>query len=141
MFKKENILLVESVENWEEAVRKSANLLLYSGDIEKRYIEAMIGNIEKYGFYIVIDYLVAMPHSRAEDGVINNSISLLKINNAVKFGENDVNLVFSLAAKDSSSHIDIIKNLLDILQDDDKKNALISETNLEGIYKILGVEV
>lgn len=141
MFKKENILLVESVENWEEAVRKSANLLLYSGDIEKRYIEAMIGNIEKYGFYIVIDSLVAMPHSRAEDGVINNSISLLKINNAVKFGENDVNLVFSLAAKDSSSHIDIIKNLLDILQDDDKKNALISETNLEGIYKILGVEV
>lgn len=122
-----NITLKEKVPDWRQAIRTAAQKLLEKEYIEEKYIGKMIENVEKLGPYIILSDDVAMPHSRPEDGVKKNGISLLKLDEGVDFGENSsIRLIFILAAKDSNSHIDMITELVNMLQDDEKLNRILN---------------
>lgn len=137
-FLKGNITLKERVVDWKEAVKIAAQKLLEKGNIEENYIEKMIGNINKLGPYIVLADDVAMPHSRPEDGVNKTGISLLKLNEGVSFGEEtSVRLIFILAAQDSNSHIEMITELVDMLQDEEKLFNILQSKTEDEIIKIL----
>lgn len=132
------IKIEERAKDWEAAVRASGLILLESNKVEERYIDSMVNNIVKNGPYMIILPGVAMPHSRPEDGVISTGLSLLKLNEAVSFPEdNKAKLVFSLAAGDSSSHMDTIMALCDLFEDDSKIEALNNATTLEEILEII----
>ena len=110
------------VRNWEEAVRKSGEVLLRNNKIKEEYIDSMIGTVEKMGPYIVIAQGVAMPHGRPEDGVLDLGISIISLDSSVKFGNEDsdpVKLLIALCAKDSLEHIELLKDLSSILEDED----------------------
>lgn len=132
-FLKGNITLKKSVVNWQEAIKIAAQKLLEKGNIDERYINKMIENINKLGPYIVLTDDVAMPHSRPEDGVNKTGISLLKLDKGVSFGKGtDIRLVFILAAQDSDSHIELIAELIETLQNDKKLlNILQSRSEQE----------
>lgn len=132
-----NILIMDSVENWEEAVRVASKKLLEKKYIKDEYVEAMIADINRLGFYIVLNEGVAMPHSRPENGVLKSCLSLLKLKNPVDFGENKVYLVFVLAATDSNSHIELLINFSELLQSDEEIEELIKAENVEEIIKII----
>lgn len=136
---KDSIRVVDSVSNWREAVTLGAKTLLEQGKVEKKYVDAMIRNIETLGPYVVIMPKVAMPHARPEDGVNETGLSLLKINNGVSFAEDkeDVKVLFTLAAKDSSSHIDTIMKLTDLLDDENKLESIFAAENSESIMELL----
>lgn len=137
-FLKGNITLKERVVDWQKAVKIAAQKLLEKGNIEENYIEKMIGNINKLGPYIVLADDVAMPHSRPEDGVNKTGISLLKLNEGVSFGEEtSVRLIFILAAQDSNSHIEMITELVDMLQDEEKLFNILQSKTEDEIIKIL----
>ncbi len=137
-FLKGNITLKERVIDWQEAVKIAAQKLLEKGNIEENYIEKMIENIKKLGPYIVLADDVAMPHSRPEDGVNKTGISLLKLNEGVSFGkETSVRLVFVLAAQDSNSHIEMITELVDMLQDEEKLTNILQSKTEDEIIKNL----
>lgn len=122
-----NITLKEKVPDWKQAIRTAAQKLLEKEYIEDKYIGKMIENVEKLGPYIILSDDVAMPHSRPEDGVKKTGISLLKLDEGVDFGENSsIRLIFILAAKDSNSHIDMITELVNMLQDDEKLNRILN---------------
>lgn len=122
-----NITLKEKVPDWRQAIRTAAQKLLEKEYIEDKYIGKMIENVEKLGPYIILSDDVAMPHSRPEDGVKKTGISLLKLDEGVDFGENSsIRLIFILAAKDSNSHIDMITELVNMLQDDEKLNRVLN---------------
>lgn len=137
IFNESNIQVVDSVKNWEEAIRISAIPLLNNNEIEERYIDNIIESVNNLGFYIVIDDYVAMPHDRPENGAKENAISFLKINNGVYFGDSIIKLIFTLVAKDANSHIDLIKELLEILQDESIKEQLLQSTKIEQLKNIL----
>lgn len=120
-----NICIVESVKDWREAVKKSGEILLKNGVIEERYIDAAIKNIETLGNYIVLTDNVAMPHARPEDGVKETGLSLLVIKEGVDFSDEKVYLVFMLASKDSNSHIEIIKKLSNLIDDEELISKLM----------------
>lgn len=137
-FLKGNITLKERVVDWQEAVKIAAQKLVEKGNIEENYIEKMIENIKKLGPYIVLADDVAMPHSRPEDGVNKTGISLLKLNEGVSFGkETSVRLVFVLAAQDSNSHIEMITELVDMLQDEEKLTNILQSKTEDEIIKNL----
>ncbi len=122
-----NITLKEKIPDWRQAIRTAAQKLLEKEYIEDKYIGKMIENVEKLGPYIILSDDVAMPHSRPEDGVKKTGISLLKLDEGVDFGENSsIRLIFILAAKDSNSHIDMITELVNMLQDDEKLNRVLN---------------
>ena len=132
-----NINLAENVSNWEESVRRAAGPLLDKGFISEGYINAMISDIKRLGFYIVLRDGVAMPHSRPENGVSKTSMSLLKLKNPVDYGDNKVNLVFILAAEDSEKHIEALTGFSELLQDDSEVEALMNAETKEEVIKII----
>ncbi|MDP0488519.1 MAG: PTS sugar transporter subunit IIA [Fusobacterium sp. JB019] len=133
------IVVVDQVKDWKEAIRKVAEPLLKRGEIENSYVDAIFNKIEKMGNYIIIEPKIAMPHARPEDGVNKTCISLLKINEGVLFdGEDEkVYLIFMLAASDNSSHIDILKDLMNIIDDEDQIEKLILAKSIEETKKLL----
>lgn len=137
MFNYKNINCVDRVENWQEAIKLSAKPLLESESIVSAYIDKMIENITKLGFYVVLDEYVAMPHARPEDGVMKTSISFLKVNEGVYFGEDIIYLIFTLSAKDSNEHINILQKLMEIFQDEELKSALINAKDIDSLIKLL----
>lgn len=127
-----NIQILPQVDSWEEAIRIASRPLLEKGYVESRYIDTMISKVNKLGFYIVLSEDVAMPHSRPEDGVLKMGMSLLKLNIPTKFGNSDIQIVITLAAKDNESHIDALTNLVELLNDDKKIEKIkLAKTNQE----------
>ena len=123
------IQIVESIKDWQEALKIAAKPLLDAKNIEPRYIDSIIENVKKNGPYIVLTDGVAMPHSRPEEGVIKKGMSLLKVKNGVDFyqTEKKVYLFFTLAAEDSDSHQDAIADLADVLGDDELLQKIIEK--------------
>jgi len=136
---KENIQISNSIENWEEAIHLASMPLLEKNNIQEKYVDAMIDGIKELGPYIIIIPGVAMPHSRPENGVNDTSMALLKIEEGVSFSptKEDVKLVFILAAKDNSSHMDALVGLSDLLEDEKKVDAIIRSVSVEEILNIL----
>lgn len=132
-----NIHILEKVDNWKDAIRKSGEILLKNQSIEERYIEAAIKNVEKLGNYIVITDNVAMPHARPEDGVNKTDLSLLLIKDGVDFLGENVNLVFMLASKDNSSHIEVIRKLSHLVDDEELVQKMSFAKNKEEILNYL----
>ncbi len=133
---KGNIQIVDYVEDWRESIKIAAKPLLEKGIIEKKYVVSIIKNIEKFGFYIVLGENLAMPHSRPENGVKKTGLSFLKLNKPVNYGENKINLIFILAAKDSETHINILLSLSNLLQNKESLENLSNLTSKEEIIKI-----
>lgn len=137
MVEKNNIQIINKASSWKEAIKISAEPLLKDNSIEQKYVDSMIKNVEDFGFYIVLDNLVAMPHSRPENGVNKSNLSILKINNPVYFGKNPVQLLFTLAAKDNNTHLEFIKKIMEIIQNDFKKEEILKANNIDKIYNQL----
>ncbi|WP_156286250.1 PTS sugar transporter subunit IIA [Oceanivirga salmonicida] len=136
LFNENNVIFLEKIDTWQEAIVMASKPLLDNKSIEQKYIDKMIENINKLGFYVVLDDYIAMPHSRPEDGVLENCVSFLKLEKAVLFGEEPINLIFVIGAKDSNSHVDMIKKLMEIFKDEIKDKILKVKTKKE-LLKIL----
>lgn len=137
MFNEYNVSVLSEVKTWEESIKVASEPLIKLGNIEQRYVDAMIKSINDLGFYIILGENIAMPHARPENGVNETGVSFLKVNKPVDFGGDPISLIFILAAKDSSSHIDTIGALLEIFQDEEKIKDLLKAENKNDLIKIL----
>lgn len=100
--------------DWRDAVRAAGELMVETGAVEPRYVGAMIRSCEHFGPYIVIAPGLALPHSRSEDGVIQDSFSLVVLDSPVEFGNdaNDpVHIVLALSARDPNGHIEQLRSV------------------------------
>lgn len=94
------ISLKENVKDWIGAAEIAGQLLLKSNLIEKPYIEAMKLVVKEFGPYIVAWPGVAMLHAYCGEGAKQPGISLVTLQNPVKFGhpENDpVDIILALS--------------------------------------------
>ncbi|NGY88022.1 PTS sugar transporter subunit IIA [Bacillus megaterium] len=89
---------------------------------------------------------MALAHERAEDGVNEMGLSLLITKETVKFSEKEehnAQLIFSLVATDSVSHLSLLSDLAQIFSDQANINSLCelrtSEEVLQFISECLGV--
>ncbi len=132
-FLKGNIKIVESVDNWQKAIKLASQSLIDNGNIKPQYVDAIIETTNKNGPYYILTDGMAMPHARPENGVIKTGISFLKVTNGVKFDnvEKKVYLLFTLAAEDANGHQDAIAQLADFLDDEEKMKKLIEENLTE----------
>lgn len=127
---------------WEEAVRASYATLLKNGYIEEEYIGEVIESINKFGPYIVIMPLVAIPHTmQGATGALRSGISFMKVETPVSFEpgneENDARLFFSLAAVDSDQHLRNMKELAEMLMIEGFVDDLLNTTDIESLKIVL----
>lgn len=135
---KNRIQVKESAKDWKEAVNMVMKPLEKQGFIEKRYIESIYENVKKNGDYFIIMPGLALPHSRSECGAIKTGLSFLKLNQPVAFSSGEeVNLLIGLSAVDSSSHLDLLGELTDIIIDEDKMQQINGAKTAEEIRRIL----
>lgn len=94
--------------------------------------------------YIVVAPKVAVPHAAPEQGVHHLGMSLLQLKHPVSFdlaheGDNDkdVQLIFVLAAVDSTAHLKALQELAMILEDDEQIAALIAAPTKPEILAII----
>ncbi len=135
-----NILLKQECNDWKEAITKTAQLLVTEEVIEERYINAMIKSVEEYGAYIVVGKHLALAHARPEDGVNKLGVSVMTLKEPVNFGNPDndpVKIVFCLAAVDSYSHLNVMKNLIELINDEEKLDQLITAQDLSTFKQVL----
>jgi len=132
-----NITMMNSVTSWEEAIRVGAKPIVESGHIDLQYVEAII-NYGEEDPYIVIAPNLAIPHAAPDEGVNDVSMSLLKLQEGVKFGENHyINLVVIIAAKDKQQHFRALMQLMKLAASEKDRNAIIEAQSNEEIYNII----
>ncbi len=140
MITRETICLNIDAKSWEEAVIIAGNLLVKTGAVEKRYVNAMIESVKSLGPYIVIVPGVALPHARPEDGVIRPCMSLVTLKEPVNFGNfrNDpVKIIISFGTVDKTRHIKALTSLARIMGDKEKMDALKKAQDVENVVTIL----
>ncbi len=111
-----------SADNWEDAIRQSASVLVENNKASEEYIDAMIESTKESGPYIVITKHVALPHARPEAGAKEIAIGIATLKNPVEFGHKDndpVKYVFCLSAVDNNSHIYAMSELAELLEMDE----------------------
>jgi mannitol operon transcriptional antiterminator len=140
MISYKTIALNVEVKTWEEAVRIAGNLLVNTGSVESRYVDAMIESVKHLGPYVVIAPGVALPHARPEDGVFEPCMSLVTLKNPVIFGNknNDpVKIIFSFGSVDKKRHIEALTKLARIIGDKEKLDALKNANTIEVVEEII----
>ncbi|UCC77788.1 MAG: PTS sugar transporter subunit IIA [Anaerolineales bacterium] len=140
MLTPDTIRLGVQVGGWREAVREVGKLLVASGAVEPRYVDAMIAMVEEIGPYIVIAPGVALPHARPEDGVKRACIGLLTLDPPVNFGNesNDpVSLVVAFGAPESQKHLDALRDVARLLQDSVRLGRLKAASNVDEVLEVI----
>jgi PTS system ascorbate-specific IIA component len=136
----ENIQIVDSVNDWKQAITLSAQPLLAKGAITEDYINAIFNSHQELGPYYVLAPGLAMPHARPEQGAIKNGLSLLHIKQGVSFDadENDpIYVVIMLCALSGGEHINMITALAEIFSDDERLAALLEASSMEVIQSVI----
>jgi len=121
------IRLSVKAENWEDAVRKSAQALLDNDKITAPYIDAMISTAKEAGPYIVVTKHVALPHAKPEAGAKETAMGIAVLVHPIEFGNkgNDpVKYVFSLSAVDHERHLQAMAELLELLEKEEFYDVL-----------------
>lgn len=126
--------------SWQEAVQLSGQLLLKSGRIEARYIDAMERSVRELGPYAVLAPGIVLLHARPDDGVIIPCLSLVILSTPVNFGhsQNDpVDLVFALGAVDKNAHIQALQQLATLLANPDFLAAVRAAKTRQELFAVI----
>lgn len=134
------IQLNQKAKDWQEAIQISAQPLVGQDFISPHYVDAMISSVEEFGPYIVIGPSIALAHARPEDGAKKLGVSITTLDTPVNFGnpENDpVSIVFCLAAVDNYSHLNVMKSIVQLINDQEKVKKLSKLTNVSAFKELL----
>ena len=139
IIKKENIVMRDSVESWQQSIEESSAPLIKNGYIKQSYVDAIFESTEKNGPYYVLAPEIAMPHASPQSGVLKQQISLLVLKQPIKFSDEgfDVRLVFTLAATDNQSHLDSLVRLADVFADEALIQKVVHAETVDEVYNLL----
>ena len=102
---KENIKVVNSVKNWQEAMEISGRILVDNGYTEWEYVESVIDMVYKHGTYMVLKKNFILGHGNYLEKVRKAGLSFLYIKEGVEFPENHfINCVITLCSRDKKEH-------------------------------------
>lgn len=123
----------------EEAIRIAGELLCRNQLSQADYTKAMIECYEEFGSYIVLTDGIAMPHARPEKGAIGSGYCIIKLKDGVTFGGTDfdpVRVLIGLVGADENEHIQVITEIAEVLDDEEKAKALVEAKTKEEILNI-----
>lgn len=135
----EYIQFYERFDSWEDAVQHSAQPMVDHGEIKQSYIDGMIESVKNYGPYIVIAPNIALPHARPETGSVKIGFSIMKVDRPVRFledGSADAQLFIALSCVDADTHLEMLQEIVMILSDQEKHDALFAATTKEEILAV-----
>lgn len=138
LLSEERIQVDYVAQDWEDAVRQSGRLLLKTGAVEPGYVDEMVMNIKRNGPYIVVCPETALPHASAEQGVIKEAASLIRLKEPIDFhsGNNDpVRYLIGMSIKSAKSINSAIYDLMMIFGNENIRKRLDLMPDAKAILK------
>lgn len=133
--KEETIHIYKEEFSWKQAISIAAKPLLENKVIAQRYIDAIIHRTEELGPCMFITDEVVLAHAKVEEGSLDLGVSLAKFDYPVVFAnQKEASIILVLAAKDQTSHIKILNDIMEIFQDYTHIQTLKETTNARQIY-------
>lgn len=132
-------LEIEAVD-WEDAVRKSAQVMVDQDICTVGYVDEIIRGTKETGPYIVITKHVALPHARPEAGAKKLAIGISTLKTPIEFGneKNDpVKYIFCLSAVDNESHLRSMAELVGLLELKEFYNILDTANDVTEIIEFI----
>lgn len=114
-------------EDWRQAAQLAGGLLEEAGEVESRYVQAILETVEFHGAYMVLIKGFALVHARPEDGALCTGASLITLQPAVEFGAGEkdpVTVVMAFASPDSDAHVMLIQDVALLLMKEGCLEAL-----------------
>ncbi len=137
--KPENVQVIERVEDWKDAIEVAVRPLIDQGYVTDQYIKGIIESTERYGAYYVITKYVALLHASSDQGVIKTQFAVTLLKDSVYFHENKkpANLLITLAAANSTDHLETLQVISKIFEDENTIEELIKIENPKTLYEEL----
>ncbi len=137
---RENVRLGMKATNKHEAIVSAGELLVKRGYANTPYIQGMLDREETTT--TCIGFGVAIPHGTiaTKDEVQKTGIVFLQYPQGVPFGDELVHLVFGIAAA-GDEHLEILAQIADIVEDDEKLDKLINTTSIDEAMSLLDVNM
>jgi ascorbate PTS system EIIA or EIIAB component len=135
-----SVAVREQAADREAAIRRCGELLTASGRVTADYTDEMLAAVEEFGPYIVIAPGLALAHSRPSAAVRDVAFSVLTLEPPIEFGHADhdpVQLVVGLAAPDDESHIEALREMADLLSDDERRDRLMGASTVEEVMALI----
>ena len=136
----ENIEIDVLAKDWRDSIRKAARILEKNGDINQRYTESMINNVEKNGPYIVISKGFALPHSKYDQGVNHLGMGLIRLSKPVEYGIKEldpIEFVCVMSTIDNKAHLKALFTLVNILKLDGFHRDIRKAKTSEGLFNVI----
>ena len=133
---KENIKVVNSVKNWQEAMEISGRILVDNGYTEWEYVESVIEMVHKHGTYMVLKKNFILGHGNYLEKVKKAGLSFLYIKEGVEFPENHfINCVITLCSRDKKEHTFGLLELHRVIENCDLYKKISEKNSGDEVYK------
>jgi len=125
--------------DWRDLVDQVGAVMVAAGDIQPSYVEAMKKVIEEIGTYCVIAPGVVLLHARPEEGVERICLAVGTLQKGINFGcENDpVRLAIGLGAVDHEGHIELLRDVAELLSDGERLAKLLAAETEEQVLEVV----
>lgn len=102
------------------------------------YIDGIISAIKEFGPYIVITDGLAIPHTRPEKGAKSIGFSLITFKDPVIFDEetSPVKVMICFSAIDKDSHLEILKMIVEFVEDG-KIDKIAEVENMQELLELI----
>jgi len=137
---KDVVLTDVYVNDWRGAVKVCGKLLVDTHKITGQYIESMTRTVEKFGPYMILLPEIALFHGRPDEGVNEICLSLVTFGEEVgfkEFGNEVIRAAFAFGATDENSHIEVLREMALLLQDEIFIDLLKNHGNKNQIMDII----
>ncbi len=131
------ILLDRPAKSWQEAIYIAGEALLWDHLITIDYLNQMIYLVQKYGPYIVIAPGIALAHANPMDGVLEDGLSLLRLQSPVYFDSCPHPVSIIIASALSEKHIPILMDFMKTIYRTPLVEYLIAANTVDEILELL----
>ena len=130
---KENIVLNVSIDNKENAICSTGDILVKRGYVDAAYIEKMLEREALTSTYM--GNFIAIPHGTedAKESVKQSGISIIQVPDGVDFGNgNIVKILIGIAGK-NNEHLDILSQIAIVCSEEENVEKLVRATSADEI--------
>lgn len=134
---RETINLQAEVESKEDAIRQAGELLVKSGCVHPDYVKGMLEREKTMSTYVGNG--VSIPHGQFDDLslVYRTGISVLQVPKGIEWQPGNIAYLIVGIAATSGEHIGILRNLAEVVEDDNTAKMLAETLDPEVILSHL----
>ncbi|CZQ96823.1 phosphotransferase/anion transporter [Trichococcus palustris] len=137
-FPQDAIQMIDSAEDWKEALALACSPLLKRGIITENYIDALIAENDTEESYSFLGDCMAIPHSSVEKGVLSDGFALLILKKPVQFrNRKQIRIITPLAILNQSVHLKAIIQLNQLAEDEVAINSMLAAVEPTVIREII----